>query len=80
MHSANHNLSIEQPDYNTSHISQHNRESIVPTYIRERMARAAGQKIVAQAIECRSIDLKSFTPQETIFPDFNNLEETPQTD
>lgn len=55
-------------------------DGIVPGYVRERIAREAGQRIVARAIQHRSIDLTSFTPQETIFTDFDNLREAPQTD
>ena len=55
-------------------------ESIIPDYMRSRVMLALGQRVVHDAIRHRSIDLQTHIPQETIFTDFNNLEQTPQTD
>ena len=84
MNTLKHSLNIEQPHYN---VQPSHDQSIVPGYLRERIAlsrdkvaRAAGERIVREAVQHRTIDLKTFTPQETIFPNINEQDQLPQTD
>jgi hypothetical protein len=80
MNTPKHSLNIEQPRYDTHPSMTAQERHIVPGYLREKIALAAGQRIVRDAVEHRAIDLRTFTPQETIFPNINEQEQLPQTD
>lgn len=84
MNSAKHSYNLEHPRHDSYPpvVNQHptTHESIVPGYMRENVYRAMGQRIVRDAVKHRSIELKTFSPQETIFPNFDNLDQAPQTD
>ncbi len=92
MELAKHIRQIEQSDqieYNsTPHIYEapptidHAEQLKAPLGVRERMHSKLGQRMVQDAIEHRATSLNSDNSQsqETIFPDFNTLDQAPQTD
>jgi hypothetical protein len=80
MNTPKHSLNIEQAHHDTYTPTTAREHHIVPGYLREKIARAAGERIVREAVEHRTIDLTTFTPQETIFPNITTQEQLPQTD
>lgn len=80
MNTPKHSLNFEQSHFDAHTAATSGEHRIVPSYLREKIARAAGERIVREAVQHRTIDLKTFTPQETIFPNITTQEQLPQTD
>lgn len=84
MNTPKHSFISEQPSRHEHTAAPHgatsDHERIVPQYMRERVLLALGQRMVKEAVDHRSIDLTTHKPQETIFPDFDSLDQAPQTD